>query len=213
MTTHILSEDLALAYAAGSLPSAFAAVLACHCALSDESRALVAAYEEVGGAVLDETEAAPLAPDAFNATLARLKGQVTPGEQSPSRDKGVLPMPLQALVGGDLDKVRWKAAGGGVKQAVLLREGGHSLRLLSIPGGMAMPEHGHRGLELTLVLQGAFSDGVERFARGDLEIADPKDQHQPVAEKGETCICLAATDARLRFVTLLPRLVQPFIRI
>jgi putative transcriptional regulator len=76
-----------------------------------------------------------------------------------------------------------------------------------------MPEHGHGGLELTLVLQGAFADGDERFQRGDVETEDATDQHVPVAEPGQTCICLAATDAPLRFTSFLPRLVQPFVRI
>jgi putative transcriptional regulator len=34
-----------------------------------------------------------------------------------------------------------------------------------------------------------------------------------VAFGDEDCICLSATDARLRFNSLLPRLAQPFLRI
>ena len=88
-----------------------------------------------------------------------------------------------------------------------------SARLLYIPAGQAVPDHGHRGLELTLVLQGAFRDETARFGRGDLEIADEAVEHTPVAEEGEVCICLAATDAPLRFNAIIPRLAQPFLRI
>ena len=42
----------------------------------------------------------------------------------------------------------------------------------SIPAGTAVPDHGHRGTELTLVLQGAFRDETDRFGPGDVEIAD-----------------------------------------
>jgi putative transcriptional regulator len=66
---------------------------------------------------------------------------------------------------------------------------------------------------LTLVLQGAFADEVDRFGRGDIEIANEDLNHQPIAEMGEDCICLAATDAPLRFNSLLPRLMQPLFRI
>lgn len=76
-----------------------------------------------------------------------------------------------------------------------------------------MPDHGHRGLELTLVLQGAFRDETDRFGAGDIEIADQELEHTPVAERGLDCICLAATDAPLRFNSFLPKLVQPFFRI
>ena len=211
MTVHNLSDDLAMAYAAGALPSAFAAVVATHCALSDDSRARVGAFEAVGGVLLDELETAPMEAGAFDSVMERVKAAPAAGPKRLAA--GVFPEPLRAIVGGDLDAVKWKSVGGGVKQAVLLREDGVSLRLLSIPGGQAMPEHGHRGLELTLVLKGAFTDGDQRYGRGDLEIADPTDQHVPVAEEGETCICLAATDAPLRFVSWLPRIAQPFIRI
>jgi putative transcriptional regulator len=34
-----------------------------------------------------------------------------------------------------------------------------------------------------------------------------------VAEAGADCICLAATDAPLRFNKLIPRMAQPFFRI
>jgi len=88
-----------------------------------------------------------------------------------------------------------------------------SARLLYIPGGVAVPDHGHRGMELTLVLQGAFADSTARFARGDIEIADEALEHTPVAEAGAPCICLAATDAPLRFKTMLPRIAQSVFRI
>jgi putative transcriptional regulator len=37
--------------------------------------------------------------------------------------------------------------------------------------------------------------------------------HTPIAEEGEDCICLVATDQRLKFKGLLPRIAQPFIGI
>lgn len=76
-----------------------------------------------------------------------------------------------------------------------------------------MPDHGHRGLELTLVLQGSFADEVDHFGRGDIEIAGDDLDHQPVAGTEADCICLTATDAPLRFNGLIPRIVQPFLKI
>jgi putative transcriptional regulator len=68
-------------------------------------------------------------------------------------------------------------------------------------------------MELTLVLQGAFADAEESFARGDVEISDETVEHTPTVLAGEDCICLSATEAPLRFRGLIPRLVQPFLRI
>jgi len=100
----------------------------------------------------------------------------------------------------------------GVKQAILKTSPDATARLLYIPAGTAMPDHGHRGLELTLVLQGAFQDDEGYFARGDIEIADADLHHTPVADITQDCICLAVTDAPLRLKGL-ARLAQPFLNI
>lgn len=208
--THHLTEPVLISYAAGTLPEAFSLVVATHVSLCDDCRARLATHEAVGGAVLDETTA-EMAADSLDACLARLDAPVT--ATPPTRRKGVLPAPLAEYIGGDLDAVRWKPLGMGVRQAILPTAKGASARLLYIPAGGAVPEHSHGGLEMTLVLQGAFRDETARFGPGDVETTDQQDEHRPVAETGMDCICLAATDAPLRFRGLLPRLMQPLFRI
>ena len=133
--------------------------------------------------------------------------------ERPILSSGTFPAPLQAMVGGDEDAVRWRSVGRGVKQCVLHSDEGGTARLLLIPAGKAMPEHSHHGTEMTLVLKGAFRDEDGVFARGDLEVADTETNHQPIAEPGEDCICLVATNAKLKFQGLLPRIAQPFVGI
>ncbi len=87
------------------------------------------------------------------------------------------------------------------------------MRLLRIPAGKPVPEHSHGGRELTLVLAGSFSDETGRFARGDIEDADENLEHQPIADEGEDCICLAVTDAPLKFRSWFVRMVQPVLGI
>ena len=213
--THHLTDDLLMAYAAGTLPEAFALVAASHISLCDECRARLGAYEALGGAVLD-TAPEMMSEDALDrglaACLSRLDGPA-PQPQKPAMRQGPLPGPLADWIGGGLDAVRWTPLGMGVRQAILPTSRHASARLLHIPAGVAVPDHGHRGTELTLVLQGAFHDEISRFGPGDVEIAGQELEHQPVAEAGLDCICLAATDAPLRFNALLPRLLQPLFRI
>ncbi len=212
---HHLSDKLLLAYSAGTLPEAFSLVAAAHLSLCDECRAQAAALDSVGGVMLDRCEAVAMENDSFAATMARIKSSLdmAPVAVPPSDDAAILPRPLRDYIGGDLDAVRWRPAGGGVRQAILPTSRRASARLLHIPAGMAVPDHGHRGTELTLVLHGAFRDQTDRFGRGDVEVADQSLKHTPVADIGEDCICLAATDAPLRFSGLLPRIAQPFLRI
>lgn len=209
---HHAPDDLLMGYAAGVLPQAFDLVVATHVSLSDDARARLESYEALGGAVLSDLDEAEIDPDSLSQTLAKIA--TGPGRAArPAPRRSVFPAPLRRVVGGDADSVNWRSLGMGAKQCVLHAEDGASARLLYIPAGQAMPEHGHRGMELTLVLKGAYCDERDRFARGDIEVADQETEHTPVAEAGEDCICLVATDARLRFNGLLPRIAQPFLGI
>jgi len=201
-----------MAYASGTLPEAFGLTVAAHVSLCDECRARVGAFDSVGGVLLEQGETPQMADGSMAAALAAAKAAPAAPRKA-MRAPGILPTPLQEYVGGDLDAVRWRSVGMGVRQAILPVSGTATVRLLHIRAGAAVPDHGHRGTELTLVLQGAFMDDDARFARGDIEIATEDLQHTPVADSGEDCICLAATDAPLKFQSWIARAAQPFLRI
>ncbi|WP_372573371.1 ChrR family anti-sigma-E factor [Ruegeria jejuensis] len=210
---HHLTDELLMAYSAGTLPEAFNLMVATHLSLCDTCRAQAESYDALGGCMLqDAPDSVDMADGALDATLALIAGGPAPDAPThPSCD--VLPAPLRDYVGGGVSDIRWKPVGMGVKQAILPTSSAASARLLFIPAGAAMPDHGHKGMELTMVLQGAFSDEIDRFARGDVEIADEDLEHMPVADISADCICLAVTDAPLKFNSLIPKLVQPFLRI
>lgn len=208
---HHLTDELLMAYSAGTLPEAFSLLIATHISMCDTCRSALDACDAVGGAVLEDCNPADLSDDSLRATLALIAADaMAEPEPRPSTD---LPAPLADYVGGGLDAVKWRAIGGGVSQAVLPTSKDASVRLLKIPGGTAIPDHGHRGTELTLVLRGAFRDEFDRFAAGDVEVANESHHHTPVAEEGEDCICLAATDAPLRFKGIIPRIAQRIVGI
>jgi putative transcriptional regulator len=214
---HHVTDALLMAYSAGTLPEAFSLTVAAHVSMCDDCRARLGAFDTVGGALIEQGAAEDVASDSLAATMALIraggpKERPAPTPKPRPRVDG-LPGPLQDYIGGGLDKVRWRHVGMGVKQAILPTSRGATARLLFIPAGAAVPDHGHGGTELTLVLQGAFVDEVDHFGPGDLEVANEDLDHTPIADIGADCICLAATDAPLRFRSMIPRLAQPFLRI
>lgn len=221
MATHGIPDDILAEYASGNLNEAFSLVVAAHVSLSDEARTRLDAMERIGGALLEASVPPDMTAPSLDAALARIRSAPPEApEPPPARLRGgdgapcdVLPAPVRAYVGGGIGAVRWRSLGMGAKQAILQSDREASVRLLYIPAGCEMPDHGHRGTEMTLVLKGAFLDGDERFARGDVEIADEDTEHRPVADVGEDCICLAACEGALKFSGLLPRIAQPFFRI
>ncbi|MGC8201873.1 ChrR family anti-sigma-E factor [Aliiroseovarius sp. PTFE2010] len=205
---HHISEPLLAAYAAGNLSKPFELVVAAHVSMCDTCRASLSAHESAGGVVMDATSA-PVSDD--------LKARVFDGldadflAPAPPKRQGIYPGPIAELLGTKPPK--WSSLGLGVKQSILHDDDHGSARLLLIPPGQAVPDHGHNGLELTMVLQGAFHDETGHFGVGDVETADHDLEHTPIADDGLPCICLAATDAPLRFNSMIPRLLQPFFRI
>lgn len=217
---HHIRDELLAAYATGDLAEGWSLAVATHLALCPDCRARLVRFEAAAGDMLETIEPAAQSVDTSWQALRQRIAQAPPpaAVSSPkvgeSRDDYVLPAPLRNYVGSDADQLKWKALGRGAYQ-VLVPTGDEetSVRLLRIPAGKPVPEHSHGGRELTLVLSGSFSDVTGRFCRGDLEDADETLEHQPVAGDEEDCICLAVTDAPLRFKSRLLRFVQPMLGI
>ena len=215
--THHLSDDLILAYGAGELDEATSLLVATHMALCPRCRCALEVAEAMAGNALESLPEAEVDDAELDSLLARLDDSAMPTPKPVARkpdNRPVLPQPLRDYVGGDIEAIRWSGFGKGVRQLLLASgSSGAKARLLWIPAGAKVPEHSHGGLELTMVLDGSFYDQNVWFRRGDVEEADATVEHQPVAGPEKPCICLAVTDAPLRFRSLLPRLAQPFLGI
>ena len=209
---HHLSQDLLMKYSSGTLCEAFSLAVATNISMCDDCRAALESFEAVGGALLDISTPEEMSVDSFESVMALIESEPAEITQPASQPTDV-PSALSDYIGGSLHDVKWRPIGLGVKQSLLKTSGNSTARLLYIPAGTAVPHHSHNGNELTLVLKGAFEDEVSRFGPGDVEMADEDLDHQPVAVEGEDCICLAVTDAPLKFQTLVHKLVQPFLKI
>lgn len=216
-----LADDLLLDHAAGTLAEGWSLLVASHLALCPPCRARLALAETLGGSMVEDQQAAPVElPDSWAAVRARIMAEAAPSAPSATTDAvksetpRVFPEPLRKYIGGDVEAVRWQKLGGGAAQfRIKVADNETQVRLLRIPAGKPVPEHSHGGRELTLVLSGSFRDGTQNFYRGDVEDADDSVQHQPIANDDADCICLAVTDAPLKFRSRLVRLIQPLIGI
>ncbi|MEO1746721.1 MAG: cupin domain-containing protein, partial [Pseudomonadota bacterium] len=69
-----------------------------------------------------------------------------------------------------------------------------------IKPGRTVPAHTHEGVELSLIIEGAFNDSRGRFGRGDISIADDSVDHRPIAENSGPCIGFSVCDGSLRLM-------------
>ncbi len=204
-TNHHLDDATLLRYASGDLDHAFTVVVAAHLAMCDTCRKAARDAEEIGGHMMDRVEQAPVAADAFDSMMARLDAgdeeQIevnVPEKSAPDSD---VPLPLRSLIGDHMDDVRWRLVAPGVRKYEIQagKKGQSALYMLNISPGMAVPEHGHGGDEMTLILSGAYRDNMGVFGPGDVADLDEHIEHQPIVEPGEPCICIVATESPTRF--------------
>lgn len=214
---HHLDDATLVSYAGGSLDEAFTTIVAAHLASCDVCRARVRMLERAGGSLLEDEPAVPLNANSFD----RLMSRVNAGEGESIRSRAVstsddvLPLPLARLVGGGVDRIAWKTVAPGIATSRLPMSDGanSSLILMRIAPGKKVPEHGHGGMEMTLVLQGSYRDVLGRFGPGDVADLDQDVEHQPIVDSDVPCICVVATESPTRFKGFFSRLLQPLVGI
>lgn len=212
--THHPSDALLLSYAAGTTAEAEALAMSTHLTFCPECRARLAAAEAVGGALLDQIESAPLPAVALQSVLARLDEPVAAADRpSPPQALEELPHALAGYAAEALAQSGWRMLAPGIRQLALTTAGGAKARLLKLKPGTVLPEHGHRGTELTILLAGSYTDALGQFRRGDMAEHDESVVHRPVVDDGPECVALIVTEAPLKFRGWIARLAQPLIGI
>ena len=211
--THHADDATMMSFSAGTLPEALSAVVATHLAMCPNCRDTLARMDLLGSVLLTGLPPASLSspPPRTPACAATRTGGTDQALVGGYRS-GDIPAPLSRLVGSDLSSVQWRRLGLGVWHVPLDLSNGAKgdLRMIKVAPGQAMPEHGHGGTELTLILDGSYSDQVGRFAAGDLADLDDEVEHSPMADQKTGCICLIASEEKAKFKGFFARMVQPF---
>ncbi len=133
--------------------------------------------------------------------------ELKPAELELDGKKFQLPRALQRFV---QHTDGWSKLVGKLWQApVELGEGGKAHFIYMEKGG-SVPEHTHRGNELTLVINGEFEDGVHCYDSGDFIQLDGHHTHTPVSHDDDGCLVFTFVDEPLHFTSGVARLLNPF---
>ncbi len=208
--THHPDGSTLMSYAAATLAEPLAAVVACHVSMCPSCWAEVRDLERMGAALMlsepKRPEDRPLEP------RHPPESAIWSAPRRIDRSDERLPAPLVATYGLTLERIPWRRLGPGVwhHRLALRQDREGDLRLLKIAAGRKMPDHGHGGAELTLMLEGSYSDVTGQYRRGDVQDVDEEVEHQPVVGAEADCICLIASDRPARFKSLIGRMMQPW---
>ncbi len=205
---HHPAEDLLLAHASGSCGEAVSLLVATHLALCPACRRATAAAEAVGGVLLADMAPAELDRGALAKIMSRLGDEpaapAPPARPARAADAAAFPEPLRSWVGRPPARLRWRPVVPGLSVYPLLRRGQTRVQLIRSAPGAGVSSHTHSGNELTLVLQGGYSDEAGHYVRGDVQTATPEITHRLVTDPDGYCINLTIVDAPLKFMSRAP---------
>jgi putative transcriptional regulator len=213
MASHHPDLDFLTEYASGALPLAQSACVTAHLNYCRDCQRLASSLLEVGAAMFERVTPAPVGEALLDNVLARLDEEPPLSYAAASSlPASRMPPILQRLMAGDFSELVWKQITRTLSISYL-RTGDPSfeLALYHIRAGGRIPEHGHRGSELTLVLQGGFSDADGSYHPGDFIYRRSDEVHAPTALQDEDCICLGVLDAPLKFTQWQYRWLNPFL--
>lgn len=200
-------------YVAGSLPEPARVLVAAHLEMQSVNRLIVGDLERLAGEALELIPPAEISDKdarlaAIFASAALPKVQPVPAE---SYRGGHFPRALRDFIGFDIDKVPWRTKLPGFKEYEFGDIDGCEVSLMWIRGGRSLPAHTHRGVELTLVLDGAYSDVRARYGPGDISVADDNVVHRPIAENDRPCIAFSVLEAPIKLRGSLTQLIGDLI--
>jgi putative transcriptional regulator len=161
--------EFLLDYASGAAPEPVALAVATMLDMNPVDASVYHQLNAIGGALLEALPAGDAGKE--DAALVRMMGRLENAPQDPlvcqrAAPVSIVPLPLQPYVGASLDHLRWNSVAPGVEEYVLRTSApGYRTSLLRIAPGKAMPMHRHGGLEMTVVLDGAYADCNGHFAR------------------------------------------------
>jgi putative transcriptional regulator len=217
MVNHHPDIRLLTEFSAGTLPLAQSACISAHLNYCDSCLHKSMQLQEVGAAMFEQASSASNSADErlLEGLLSRL--DEAPPLHYPhaiSDAEASAPPVLQRLMSGDYRDLGWERITSSV-QISRLRTGdpNYEFALYRIAAGGKIPEHAHKGSELTLVLSGGFYDNAGEYHAGDFLLREQGDVHSPTVVGNQDCICLTVQEAPVQFTAWKYRWLNPFLRL
>jgi len=219
------SIEILTDFAAGSLSLPHSLSVATHLEHCVDCQHQVKKLEVLGAQLFDQANQDSKNLASLKASLFEKLGDTTKHdpitqpentEETPHNavwDDYKIPRALRQFVTKSYDDLKWMRLSPSFKIATLYNEdGGTQVALTRVKAGAHMPTHTHTGDEITLVLEGAFSDETGIYRQGDFISRDASHKHKPIVTKDAECICLTVLDAPIEFTGWFARLFNPIIR-
>jgi putative transcriptional regulator len=221
MIKHHPTYELLKSYVDGDLPASLSAGIAIHLEMCPQCQSEVAhiteqkaeeSFEVFAASEIDlpATDLPELSTLSFDQMISSITDSDDVVESQLSIEKVIeikgnkfkLPAVLNNITIGKASHV-----GKLTRARLQLNEGEIHSSLLCIEPGGSVPEHTHKGFELTVLLAGSFSDKNGEYVKGDFILLDQENHHHPFSQNG--CLCYTVANDALHFTQGLNKLLNP----
>ena len=228
--SHPTFEQLS-SFASGSAPLSISLGLSGHLEYCQTCASQVKRLQTLGAVMMEQIKVPVTSDDVMERLMSNTIDRIAQTESavaSPSSEAAVviddaeinthsgyrLPKVLRQFIKQDYNELKWTTLSPSFKIATLLKDtDGTQIALSRVKPGGAMPHHKHMGDEMTLVLEGSFSDESGLFEAGDFIMRDSSHKHHPVVTMDGECICLMVLDGPVQFTGFFTRLLNPLLRL
>lgn len=198
----------------GELNPAMALVVSAHADMCPQCQLKIEAIEQqISEAALADTAELPQEYASLIADITSLpcadKATPAPADDFIELDGRRFPLP-RALQRYADSTGNWSLMPGKLWQAPVDMGINGKANFIYMEKGGRVPEHTHKGSEITLVINGEFSDGLADYDSGDFMIMDASHKHTPYSNADEGCLVFTVVDKPLHFTSGLARLLNPF---
>ncbi len=214
-------------FAAGNQPLAEAICVSAHLEFCGKCRAHVQQLKELGSTLFSGLDPEIPASDSFDRVMEQIAAGDAEVATPPTATEPAahamdvssplaqvrIPKALGRWSRRGLGDIRWAQFGKALRVAPLGIPGEtRETAIYDIKAGGCMPEHEHRGEEITVLLKGSFSDADGSYSQGDFVVRYAGEAHQPTATLDTDCICLVCLERPVKPRGLFYRLAEPWVQ-
>ncbi|WP_196139932.1 ChrR family anti-sigma-E factor [Aliikangiella sp. G2MR2-5] len=213
--------ELLLKYTSGKVAPALSIIIGLHHHSCRECQKKISELESIGGNTLESIEVESIEVESmgvdeqFDKLMQDIEYLSDSNESSAFDECAIAQIDLDivnTIYNKQFQTFDWKRLTSKIFKAEIdLQDEGMTIELLRFAPNAKIPKHTHQGEEFTLVLDGSFRDSMGEYREGEFVVQDQTTEHQPIAGK-DGCICLAVTNAPLKFTGVAGPLINWFIR-
>jgi putative transcriptional regulator len=203
-------------FADGVMAPAESLIISAHCDMCPQCAQKVSMFTETHSESAFEEEFANVDLKSFGNMMSDITSQVVDRGVSEVATNRVLELDGRKFtLPRSLNRIsesmgNWSHLVGKIWQAPINLGGDTVANFIFMEKGGSVPEHSHRGSEMTLVVNGEYSDGLADYDSGDFTVMDGHHIHTPSTVADEGCLVFTIVDKPLHFTSGWARLINPF---